>query len=89
MQSLCSGKRRDGEEAILEEKLAEDFLELKKEMNLQIESVLNSESYTNEKESTPRLIVVKTRSSLLVLLLTTSLSFSILDIQFWSGLSWL
>lgn len=89
MQSLCSGKRRDSEEAILEEKLAEDFLELKKEMNLQIESVLNSESYTNEKESTPRLIVVKTRSSLLVLLLTTSLSFSILDIQFWSGLSWL
>ena len=89
MQTLCSGKRRDSEEQILEEKLDEDFLELKKEMNLQIESVLNSESYTNEKESTLRTIVVKTRSSLLVLLLTTCLSFSILDIQFWSGLSWL
>lgn len=62
MQSLCSRKRGGSEEAIkLEEILAEGFLELKKEMNLQIASVLNFESYTNEKESTPRLITVKTK----------------------------
>lgn len=45
----------------LEETVAEDFLELKKEMHFQTESILNFESYRNVKESIPRLMKVKTK----------------------------
>lgn len=52
---MCPGERSGGEEAIIEEILAENFPQLMKDVNLQIENVWNSESYTKQIKINPHL----------------------------------